>query len=56
VLRPGGYLLVARSAGDADQGLGARLRGWRLRRAGFEPIWSEAAGAGGYAVARLRAA
>jgi ubiquinone/menaquinone biosynthesis C-methylase UbiE len=54
VLRPGGYLVVARSAGGLDEGLGARLRGWRLRRHGIEPIWAEAAGAGGYSVGRLR--
>lgn len=53
VLRPGGYLLVAWSAG-CPRGLSARLRSWRLRRCGFEPIWSEAAGAGSYAVARLQ--
>lgn len=54
VLRPGGFLLVARSAGGPDEGLGARLRGWRLRRRGIEPIWSEAAGEGSYSVSRLR--
>jgi SAM-dependent methyltransferase len=54
VLRPGGYLLLARSAGDADRGPGARWRGWRLRRRGIEPIWSEAAGAGWFAIGRLR--
>ncbi|MGD9736216.1 MAG: class I SAM-dependent methyltransferase [Solirubrobacterales bacterium] len=54
VLRPGGYLLLARSAGGPEQGLGARLRGWRLRRAGIEPIWAEASGEGSYSVGRLR--
>jgi hypothetical protein len=54
VLHPGGYLLLARSAGDLQAGLGARLRGWRLRRAGIEPIWSELAGEGSYSVGRLR--
>ena len=54
VLRPGGYLLEARSAGGPVTGLGARLRNWRLRRAGIEPIWSEAAGEGYYSVGRLR--
>jgi ubiquinone/menaquinone biosynthesis C-methylase UbiE len=54
VLRPGGYLLVARSAGGPETGLGARLHGWRLRRRGIEPIWSEAAGDGSYSVGRLR--
>jgi SAM-dependent methyltransferase len=55
VLRPGGYLLAARSAGGPEVGLGARLRAWRLRRAGIEPIWSEAVGEGSYAIGRLRA-
>lgn len=54
VLRPGGYLLVARSAGGPEAGLGARFRAWRLRRAGIEPIWEEAAGEGSYSVGRLR--
>jgi ubiquinone/menaquinone biosynthesis C-methylase UbiE len=54
VLRPGGYLLAARSSGGPETGLGARLRAWRLRRAGIEPIWSEEAGQGYYAVLRLR--
>lgn len=54
VLRPGGYLALARSAGGPEAGLDARLRGWRLRHAGIEPIWSEAAGEGSYSLARLR--
>lgn len=54
VLRPGGYLVAARSAGAPAARPRARLRGWRLRRAGIEPIWSEAAGEGSYAVGRLR--
>jgi SAM-dependent methyltransferase len=54
VLRPGGFLVLARSAGGVAAGPGARLRAWRLRRRGIEPIWTEAAGAGGYAVARMR--
>jgi ubiquinone/menaquinone biosynthesis C-methylase UbiE len=54
VLRPGGFLAVAHSAGGLDEGLGARLRGWRLRRRGIEPIWTEAVGEGSYSVGRLR--
>jgi ubiquinone/menaquinone biosynthesis C-methylase UbiE len=55
VLRPGGFLIVVSSAGGGPGGgLGARLRGWRLRRRGIEPIWTEAVGEGGYAVSRLR--
>jgi SAM-dependent methyltransferase len=54
VLRPGGFLIVARSSGGPAEGLGARLRARRLRRRGIEPIWAEAAGAGDYAVGRLR--
>jgi len=54
VLRPGGYLLLAYSVGSPQAGLAARLRGWRLRRAGIEPIWSEAAGEGSYSVSRLQ--
>lgn len=54
VLRPGGYLLLARSAGGADASLAGRLRGWRLRRAGIEPIWSEDAGQGSYSVGRRK--
>ncbi|HEY2714591.1 MAG TPA: class I SAM-dependent methyltransferase [Solirubrobacterales bacterium] len=54
VLRPGGFLVVARSTGGPAEGIGARLRRWRLRRRGIEPIWAESAGAGSYAVGRLR--
>jgi ubiquinone/menaquinone biosynthesis C-methylase UbiE len=54
VLRPGGFLIVARSSGGPAEGAGARLRRWRLRRRGIEPIWTEAAGPGSYAVGRLR--
>lgn len=54
VLRPGGYLLLARSGGGPPAGLGARLRAWRLRHAGIEPIWSEASGEGSYSVGRLQ--
>jgi ubiquinone/menaquinone biosynthesis C-methylase UbiE len=53
VLRPGGYLLIAWTAGGADAGPGGLLA-WRLRRAGIESIWREAVGDGGYSVGRLR--
>ena len=56
VLRPGGFLAIASSG---SPGALAGLRGWllhqRLRRRGFEPIWTEAAGEGSFAVERLRA-
>lgn len=54
VLRPGGYLLLAWTGGGTDAGLAGGLRGWRLRRAGIEPIWREAVADGGYSVGRLR--
>jgi ubiquinone/menaquinone biosynthesis C-methylase UbiE len=54
VLRPGGFLVVARSDGGHEDGVAARLRSWRLRRRGLEPIWAEAAGGGSYAVRKLR--
>jgi ubiquinone/menaquinone biosynthesis C-methylase UbiE len=55
VLRPGGYLVLASStATDPLAGPTGRLLRWRLARRGFEAIWSEAAGDGGYAVERLR--
>lgn len=54
VLRPGGYLVVARSAGRPDRVLGGRLLAWRLRRRGIEPIWAEEVGEGSYSVSRLR--
>jgi ubiquinone/menaquinone biosynthesis C-methylase UbiE len=54
VLRPGGYLVIASSA--SRQPLSG-FTGWllhrRLRRLGFEPIWSEAAGDGSFSVLRL---
>ncbi len=55
VLRPGGFLALA--ASDKEEtlgGLGGALYRRRLARLGFEPIWSEAAGDGSFAVARLR--
>jgi SAM-dependent methyltransferase len=55
VLRPGGYLIVARTGGRAPEGLGARLNAWRLERAGIEPIREEVAGSGSFSVARRRA-
>ncbi|HVO55354.1 MAG TPA: methyltransferase domain-containing protein [Solirubrobacterales bacterium] len=51
VLRRGGHLLLARTAGGNAAG------GWRwrrrLRRAGFRPVAGEAAGDGSFSVARL---
>jgi ubiquinone/menaquinone biosynthesis C-methylase UbiE len=55
VLRPGGFLILARTAGGAPvTGPGARLRRWRLSRRGIEHIWEEAAGEGSFSVGRLR--
>ena len=55
VLRPGGYLILARSGpGGADRGFRARLQDWRLGRRGIEPVESAAAGDGSFSVARLR--
>lgn len=54
VLRPGGFLAIARSRGDeALRGPGGALLRWRLARRGIEPIWSEAAGEGSFSVFRL---
>lgn len=55
VVRPGGFLALAdTSHAVAPAGFGARLRRRRLARAGFEPIWAEAAGDGSFSVSRLR--
>jgi len=55
VARPGAFLVLADSRRvQVPAGLGSRLLRWRLGRAGFEPIWSEAAGDGSFSVARLR--
>jgi ubiquinone/menaquinone biosynthesis C-methylase UbiE len=54
VLRPEGFLVIASS--DSPQplsGLSGWLAGRSLRRHGFEPIWSEAAGDGSFTVQRL---
>jgi ubiquinone/menaquinone biosynthesis C-methylase UbiE len=57
VLRPGGFLLLARSASPPPlSGPGGWLLRRRLARRDFEPIWSEAAGEGSFAVERLRGA
>lgn len=54
VLRPGGFLALAASD---DQQVPSGLRGILLRRRlashAFEPIWTEAAGDGSFAVLRL---
>jgi SAM-dependent methyltransferase len=55
VLRPGGFLVLARSARpDPIGGLGGRLFRRRLARLGFTPIWSQPAGDGSFSVVRLR--
>lgn len=50
VLRAGGHLIVART--DGAVALAGLLR-WRLARRGFEPVHSEAAGDGSFAVVRM---
>lgn len=55
VVRPGGFLAhVDTRRQGTPGGFGAWHLRWRLKRAGFEPIWSEAAGGGSFAVARRR--
>lgn len=55
VLRPGGFLVLARSARpDPLGGVGGRLFRRRLARLGFVPIWSRPAGDGSFSVVRLR--
>jgi ubiquinone/menaquinone biosynthesis C-methylase UbiE len=55
VLRPGGFLVLASTrAAATPAGWRGRLLRRRLRRAGFESIWSEQAGEGSFAVLRLR--
>jgi SAM-dependent methyltransferase len=54
VLRPGGFLVIAYSDRlHAPSKLGARLGGWRFRRAGFVPIEAAEAGDGSFSVARF---
>jgi ubiquinone/menaquinone biosynthesis C-methylase UbiE len=54
VLRPGGFLVLVETARErAPGGFGTWQLRRRLRRAGFEPIWEEAAGDGSFAVVRL---
>jgi ubiquinone/menaquinone biosynthesis C-methylase UbiE len=54
VLRPGGFLVLARAADpEALTGIGGRLFRRRLSRLGFEPIWAQPAGDGSFSVARL---
>jgi ubiquinone/menaquinone biosynthesis C-methylase UbiE len=53
VLRPGGWLILARTHGAG--GIGARLLHWRLQQRGIELLESAGAGAGSFSVARLRA-
>lgn len=55
VLRPGGFLALAVTRGeDPLGGFSGALHRRRLRRQGFEPIWTEAAGEGSFAIHRLR--
>ena len=55
VLRPGGFLALAVTRGeDPLGGFAGAIRRRRLERRGFEPIWTEAAGDGSFAVLRLR--
>jgi ubiquinone/menaquinone biosynthesis C-methylase UbiE len=55
VLRPGGFLVLARSAQpEALRGIGGWLFRRRLARLGFVPIWSQPAGDGSFSVVRLR--
>lgn len=57
VLRPGGYLILARSEPVGTAGrLRERLLRWRLGRRGIESIESTAAGDGSFSVGRLRGA
>jgi ubiquinone/menaquinone biosynthesis C-methylase UbiE len=54
-LRPGGFLALASSRSRQTLGgLSGRLYRRRLRRLGFESIWSEASGDGSFSVFRLR--
>lgn len=54
VLRPGGFLVLAETRHPgAPAGLGGRLLRWRLRRLGFESIWSQPAGDGSFSILRL---
>jgi ubiquinone/menaquinone biosynthesis C-methylase UbiE len=67
VLHPGGFLVLAATASHRFQPFGPSrgakggndaLTGWllrrRLARAGFEPVWADAAGDGSFLVSRLR--
>jgi SAM-dependent methyltransferase len=55
VLRPGGFLVLAESRrAEAPAGFRGRLLRWQLARQGFQPIWSQPAGDGSFAVLRLR--
>jgi ubiquinone/menaquinone biosynthesis C-methylase UbiE len=55
VLRPGGHLILARSAASGGgEGLAERLLWWCLARRGIERVESTAAGDGSFSVGRLR--
>lgn len=55
VLRPGGFLVLATSRGSrVSAGVRGSFLRLRLAHLGFEPIWTQEAGDGSYAVSRLR--
>jgi SAM-dependent methyltransferase len=55
VLRPGGFLVLACTrAPEPLTGLRGKLLRRRLAGLGFESIWSEQAGEGGFSILRLR--
>lgn len=55
VLRPGGFLALAVTRGeDPLAGLTGALHRRRLHLRGFEPVWTEASGEGGFSIHRLR--
>jgi ubiquinone/menaquinone biosynthesis C-methylase UbiE len=56
VLRSGGFLVIASSTAPRPlQGAAGWILRRRLRRRGFEPIWSEIAGDGSFSIDRLAA-
>ncbi|HWT91122.1 MAG TPA: class I SAM-dependent methyltransferase [Solirubrobacterales bacterium] len=55
ILRPGGFLVLARAAGaEPLAGLRGRFFRRRLKQLGFAEIWSQQAGDGSFLVVRLR--
>jgi ubiquinone/menaquinone biosynthesis C-methylase UbiE len=53
VLRPGGYLVLARTHGVSGGAPARTLLRWRLGRRGFEKVHAAAAGDGSFSVLRL---